>query len=373
MGFLRAFVPSRQGRTFAWLAAALALAATALVRGHEAEHTAVSFTFARDGTFVLQVANDPNWLLLRLESFVAMERPTPDRAPAVAPGRLSDSERDAKLRALAPVFIDRIVIWVDGHEVRPESAEYVPPLPQTGADSLPPLAAYRLRGTVAADARVMRWYYGMVADAYPLEVARADGRAQKEWIVAGDAWSRTLDLAGQFATLSTWEIAREYLALGYTRVLPRGVAFVLFVLGLFLLRLEAGTIVRQVAAFTIGHVLALWLVATALLATSSTSATLTPPAGLVGGLVALSVVYVAVENLATRQVKPWRMVTVFLCGLAHGAALAGALSARPAPAGQSFTALVSFTLGVEGGQLTVLAVALLGALALRARALGVRL
>ena len=86
------------------------------------------------------------------------------------------------------VFIDRVVLFVDGHEVRPTSAEYL------GGETL---ATYRLRGRMPLDAHTLRWYYGLVIDPYPLTIRRADGRVQVEEI-GGDAWSRTIDLSGQF-------------------------------------------------------------------------------------------------------------------------------------------------------------------------------
>ena len=167
----------------------LAQTASRSADAHEAEHTAVAFAFARDGSFVLDVTNDANWLLMRLESFVAMEGGSATR---ISQGRRTDQERDDRLRALTAIFADRIVIWVDGHEVRAESVEYVPPRADTPQDRLQPLAAFRLRGRVSPEARSMRWYYGMVADAYPVTVARADGRADTEMIVTGDAWSLSL-------------------------------------------------------------------------------------------------------------------------------------------------------------------------------------
>jgi len=136
---------------------------------HDAERTAVSLTFARDGSFVLDVANDPNWLKLRMEPFGSN-------------------------------FIDRIVLWVDGREVRPTSAEYVPPRSEEA------LATWRLRGRMPSDARSLRWYYGLVADPYPLTVHRADGRTVDE-TVQGEAWSRSIDLSGQF--ISPWRAALE--------------------------------------------------------------------------------------------------------------------------------------------------------------------
>jgi hypothetical protein len=144
---------------------------------HDLERTKVTLTFARDGSFVLDVANDPDWLLLRLEPFA-------DTAGL----KTRTTTRDARLASLGRVFIDRVVLFVDGHEVRPTSAEY-----------MPPLATYRLRGRMPAGARTLRWYYGLVIDPYPLTIRRVDDRSITEWI-GGDAWSRSLDVSGQFQT-----------------------------------------------------------------------------------------------------------------------------------------------------------------------------
>ena len=135
---------------------------------HDLERTQVSIVFARDGSFVADVAHDPAWLKLRLESF---------------PGP----------------FADRVVLWVDGHEIRPSSVEFIPFDAQRLAQGRPAegLATYRLRGRMPADARTLRWYYGLVIDPYPLTIRRADGRMLVEEI-GGDAWSRTIDVSGQF-------------------------------------------------------------------------------------------------------------------------------------------------------------------------------
>lgn len=114
-------------------------------------------TFASDGSFILDVANDPNWLRERMQSI---------------PGP----------------FADRIVLWVDGKEVRPESVELVH---AATAD------VHRLRGHMPIDAKTLRWYYGLVIDPYPLTIRRADGRIIVEEI-GGNAWSGTIDLSGQF-------------------------------------------------------------------------------------------------------------------------------------------------------------------------------
>jgi hypothetical protein len=54
-----------------------------------------------------------------------------------------------------------------------------------------------MRGRVPTTARTLRWYYGLVIDPYPLTVRRADGKVIVDE-VQGDAWSREIDLSGQF-------------------------------------------------------------------------------------------------------------------------------------------------------------------------------
>src|SRR5262245_27629294 len=152
------------------LVVAATIAGGTRVAAHDLERTQVLLMFARDGSFVLDVANDPNWLKLRMEPFTG-------RGPETA-----------ALQEAGAVFIDRVVLFVDGHEVRPASAEFI-----DGET----IATYRLRGKMPIDARSLRWYYGLVGDPYPLTIRRADGRVQVEEI-AGNAWSGAIDLTGQF-------------------------------------------------------------------------------------------------------------------------------------------------------------------------------
>jgi hypothetical protein len=324
----------------------VALAAGAGLRAHDLERTKVTLSFARDGSFVLEVANDPEWLRLRLEPFVVDFPDLQASAPRVA-GRLPPAERDARLAALAPVFADRIVILVDGREVRASSAEYLPP--DGPATDPPALAMYRLRGRVDPDAHILRWFYGIVADPYPLVVVRSDGVSSTEWI-NGTVWSGSTDLTGQFVKPTRWEIVRQYLWLGYTHILPKGLDHILFVLGLFLLNVRLRPILIQVTAFTVAHSITLGL-------TMYGVVSLSPR--IVEPLIALSIAYVAIENLVTSEIKPWRLALVFMFGLLHGMGFAGVLKELGLPRSEFLPALLSFNFGVEGGQITVIAMAAL--------------
>ncbi len=317
------------------LIAALVCAATTSAWSHEAERTRVTLALAADGRFTLEVANDPNWLLLRLETFAGG-----NVAPNITP-----AERDARLVQLGSVFADRIVLFVDAHEVRAAHVEYLSP-PTEPANAL---ATFRLSGSMPRDATRLRWLYGLVADPYPLEIRQPDGSSTVEWI-EGTNWSDVIDLSKSFTRPTRLEIARQYLWLGYTHILPKGLDHILFVLGIFLLSPRWKTMLLQVTAFTVAHSITLGL---------SIYGIVSLPSRIVEPLIALSIAYVAIENLLTRDLKPWRLALVFMFGLLHGLGFAGVLRELGLPRGEFLTALVTFNLGVEGGQLTVIASALL--------------
>lgn len=76
----------------------------------------------------------------------------------------------------------------------------------------------------------------------------------------------------------------------------------------------------------------------------------------------------AVENLLTADLKPSRIVLVFAFGLLHGMGFAGVLADLGLPRGELVTALVTFNVGVEVGQLTVIGAAFAAVAAVRGRA-----
>lgn len=306
----------------------------------------MSLAFRPDGSFVLDVANDPDWLRLRLEPFA---NAGPGASPAPFAERLAPVARDRRLAELAPIFVDRIVLFVDGREVRPTSVEYLQAAGAAGsadATAAPTLSVYRLQGRVSPSAATLRWFYGIVGDPYPLIITRADGRTSTEWI-AGAAWSAPIDLTGQFVMPTRWQVFVQYLGLGYRHILPEGVDHILFVWGLFLLSARLRPILTQVTAFTLAHSLTLGL---------AMCGVVSLPSRVVEPLIALSIAYVAVENLATHELKPWRLALVFMFGLLHGLGFAGVLRDLGLPRGEFATGLLAFNLGVEGGQLTVIGV-----------------
>lgn len=147
---------------------------------------------------------------------------------------------------------------------------------------------------------------------------------------------------------TTSAVIGQFVREGFVHILPEGLDHILFVLGLFLIATRAKPLLLQVTAFTLAHTTTLAL---------SAGGVVTLPSAIVEPLIAVSIVYVAVENLLVREVGRARLALVFGFGLLHGLGFAGALADLGLPPASKAVALVSFNVGVELGQLTVLAVA----------------
>lgn len=148
--------------------------------------------------------------------------------------------------------------------------------------------------------------------------------------------------------LSRGDIFFTYLKFGFTHILPLGLDHILFILSLFLLSPKLKTIVWQATAFTLAHSITLGL---------AMYGKIQSPSYIVEPIIALSIFFVAVENIITDKLKATRILIVFIFGLIHGLGFAGAITELGLPKKEFFTALISFNVGVELGQLTIILLA----------------
>lgn len=139
-----------------------------------------------------------------------------------------------------------------------------------------------------------------------------------------------------------------WIAAGFKHILPLGLDHICFILGLFFLQPKARPLLWQTSAFTLAHSITLALVVLGLISV---------PSSIVEPAIALSIAYVGIENLWVKELKPWRVGLVFALGLLHGMGFASVMKELDLPEGQVLKPLVGFNLGVEAGQVTVLAAA----------------
>lgn len=148
--------------------------------------------------------------------------------------------------------------------------------------------------------------------------------------------------------ISQWSVAAPqviWVAIGFQHILPLGLDHMLFILGLFFLAGGWRVLVVQVTCFTVAHSATLAL---------STLGFIAAPANIIEPLIALSIVYVALDNLYSTQLARWRLLVISAFGLLHGMGFAVVLNDIGLPQEGFLTALALFNIGVELGQLSVL-------------------
>ena len=271
-----------------------------------------------------------------------------DQLRAMPPAALENA-----LRIAWPAIAERIAIRAGDVAVTPD----------LGAVEVPPVGDVAVRRdsilTLTAD---------LPDDGSPVTIAWAselgglilrqgDGGDGYEAYLTGGAATEPLPREG-VARASLQEVIARYVASGFDHIVPQGLDHILFVLGLFFYAFAWRPLLWQVTSFTLAHTVTLAL---------ATLGIVTIPPAIVEPLIAASIVWIAVENILAGQrrdprapirVGPARIAIVFGFGLLHGLGFASVL--QEFGLGRDFVAsLISFNVGVELGQLTVIAFAAL--------------
>jgi len=148
----------------------------------------------------------------------------------------------------------------------------------------------------------------------------------------------------------------EYIILGMEHIVPKGLDHILFIFGVFFFAVKLKPLLWQVTMFTLAHSLTLILASLKLVFI---------PASIIEPLIALSIGYVAFENIFQRQSKfhspsnTIRYAVIFFFGLIHGLGFAFVLEDIGLPTGQLILSLLSFNIGVEIAQIGLVVLAYL--------------
>ena len=226
-------------------------------------------------------------------------------------------------------------------------------IPEPGYTKVPRISVITLSGKIDREVKSISWYYPAAFADNAVRVRQVDMQAEKwhwsnwQWL-RNDNWSKPFDLTEVFHQQSTWSVIKDYTRAGFDHILPKGLDHILFILGIFLLSIKLRPLLLQVTMFTVAHSITLSLAMLNII---------NIPSNIVEPLIALSIAFIAFENIATKEIKPSRLVVVFLFGLLHGMGFASMLADFGMPKNSFATALISFNVGVELGQLTIIALA----------------
>ncbi len=189
---------------------------------------------------------------------------------------------------------------------------------------------------------------GEEAFLFDASLTRLDVTLPSNTAVAGDP-------ASDITSSQAWSVrAGRIFLLGIEHILI-GFDHILFLLALILLDPRIGSLVRSITAFTVTHSITLGLAWLGIF---------TPPELWVEVVIAASIVFVALENLLSRPLTSrWKVAGLF--GLVHGLGFYSVLNALELGQSDALTTLLAFNLGIEVGQLAIIAAVALPLLLLR--------
>ena len=287
---------------------------------------------------------------LNIESFIAginqtkvedtnaaPEAATYDELRALTPDSLS-----ARFDAFWPEMADKITILADGVAVTPQNP--VISIDSVGNVETVRATSLQFNAQIPADTTAVQ--VGWAPEFGVLVLRQMGVDAPYDGYLEAGTFSDPITLAGGDQATG-WQTFLRYIPIGFDHIVPKGLDHILFVLGLFFLSARMRPLITQVSLFTLAHTITLALAALGYV---------TVPGSIVEPLIAASIVYVAVENIFMKNLSPWRPVIIFGFGLLHGLGFASVLAEFGLPDGAFVPALIGFNVGVEVGQLAVIAV-----------------
>lgn len=326
----------------------LLLLCTLPAMAHEIRPAVVNIHLQSDGNYQIALQVNMEALLAGVSPTHSDTNESPNAERYNHLRALSARKLDERIHAFWPQYGDNLRLDFDGIRSVPTLTSI--DIPDPGDLARARLTTLQLTGRIPPGAKTLRWTYAPQYGGSVLRLHRAgDSEVIAAWIREGEV-SATYPLTGDIASVSRTAVFGQYTVLGFTHILPKGLDHMLFVLGLFLLSTQLAPLLWQVTAFTLAHSITLAM---------SMYGVLTLSPAIVEPLIAASIVAVAVENLLTARLHAWRVFVVFGFGLLHGLGFAGVLTEIGLPRDQFVTGLIAFNVGVEGGQLAVIALAFL--------------
>ncbi|XDZ65288.1 HupE/UreJ family protein [Alphaproteobacteria bacterium LSUCC0684] len=191
----------------------------------------------------------------------------------------------------------------------------------------------------------------------PVVLRQVAGIGETESTEAGDEMLYTVYLlpgdvtapivsADQARNISAVTVFGEYIRIGIVHIIPKGVDHIAFIMGLFFFSPRWRPLIGQVTIFTVAHSITLALASLGVVKV---------PAAVVEPLIALSIAWIGVENIIRPRLGMLRLGVIFGFGLLHGLGFAFVLAETGFSGASLALNMLAFNIGVELGQILVLA------------------
>ena len=342
---------ARRGYLAAWLIGSWLLLSAAPAPADVVKPALVEISARTDGLSTIEIRASLEALLTGIN---ARYKNTQDAPNAAAYDELRVLEADALGRAFEPFkarLTEEIRLSYDGIAA-PLTVTRID-IPEPGYTKVPRISVIYLEARVPRSATSLSWYYPERFGDNAVRVRQVD-EANAKWYWSEWQWlrkdkaSEPFSLTEVFTRPPITSTIQTYIIAGFEHILPRGLDHILFILGIFLLSVKMRPLLWQVTMFTVAHTITLGL---------AMNGVISLPDNIVEPLIALSIAYIGMENIFARSLHNSRLLLVFCFGLLHGMGFAGVLRDFGMPADAFVTALISFNVGVELGQLAIITLA----------------
>ncbi|WP_375588052.1 HupE/UreJ family protein [Hoeflea alexandrii] len=325
------------------VAVLMVVAGASALRAHEIRPAIADLVFAGDGSVRL----DMSLILEAALAEIGAEHSDTDESPNAARyddlRLLDESALAAEFERFKPRFLEGVSLSADGVRIPLEVTTVE--LDPVGDTDFARLSRLQLAGPVPEGAESVVYSFDPAFGPSVIRVPDGQGEISYSAYLGDGGPSEPIPVVGGL-TVSAGQVFWDYIGVGFTHIVPKGLDHILFVVGLFLLSPRLKPLLIQITSFTIAHSVTLALAMMGLISA---------PASIVEPLIAASIVFIAVENLATNRLSPWRPFVVFGFGLLHGLGFAGVLTEFGLSPAHFASGLIGFNIGVEVGQLAVVA------------------
>jgi len=267
---------------------------------------------------------------------------------------LQSDELEVSFQAFRDKFLKEIALLDQSGKRIPLTIKSVK-IPEPGYTKVPRISVITLATSIDLSTQSLQWYYPLAFGDNAVRLRQVD-KVNQQWHWSEWQWlrkdkpSKAFSLTEIVAQRPITQVVVEYIILGFEHIVPKGTDHILFILALFFFSTRLKPLFLQVTMFTIAHTITLGL---------SMNGVVSLPASIVEPLIALSIAYAGFENVVATKLHSYRLVLVFAFGLLHGLGFASVLSDFGMPDDAFATALISFNVGVELGQIAVITCAFL--------------
>ena len=331
------------------------------VHAHEIRPAIVDFTFDKNGVYQLTIQHSLEAIMAEIGGNHDDTDESSNAEKYNQLRQLSPAELNTEFEKFTPGFLKKMQLFFDNKSEPLKILDI--DIPEVGDTELARDSVINIAGIIPENINNMSWAWDNKFGNAVLRVStEEDPELFSGYLVNGDRSEQVpinvacygaenaQQVGGCALQQSQWDNFKNYIKVGFVHIIPKGLDHILFVVGLFLLSAHLRPLFIQITTFTLAHSVTLAL---GIYGVVNVSASIVEP------LIAASIVYVCLENIYSEKLSRWRPFIIFAFGLLHGLGFASVLSEIGLGSGSFITGLIAFNIGVEIGQLTVIAICFL--------------